>query len=187
MTINRTVIKFSVLFIITSLTFIPILPGCGGKAVKRAVDFKEIEEVFLSKIKPEENISSYVFWHGENGEHQAIAPAEKTDALVVYDAKKGTRIRRFGKTGTEKSEFKRPCDITIADNILFVLERGNHRVQVLELPGLTTLGFIGTDRLKKPSSLAVYRVEHGAFYLYIVDTVESKRETNRTCPSFQCG
>ncbi len=174
MTINRIFIKYSILFIIAALTFIPLLTGCGGKTVKRAVDFKEIEETFLSKIKPEENISSYVFWHGENSEHQAITLTEKSDALVVYDAKKGTVIRRFGRTGTEKGEFKRPCDIAIADNILFVLERGNHRVQVLEVPGLTTLGFIGTDRLKKPSSLAVYRVEHGAFYLYIVDTVESK-------------
>jgi len=153
--------------------------GCGAGMISGGgspESFAPMEENFREQLLPGKNISSFAFWHGINGEHWAVAATDGSDALAVYDIKKGSLIQQFGKTGDDTSEFRNPCDVIVAEDFVFVLERRNHRVQVLGLPDFTSLGMIGGDRLKKPSKMALYRIENGAFYLYIADSQSSAGE-----------
>lgn len=145
------------------------LTGCGIKAVTegtRSEFFDSIETEFRAEVTPPGPLA---FWHSPDGNHLAVASSPDDDNIIVYDAEKKTVIERIGKPGKEPGEFKNPGDIRVVDYIAFVLDRGNHRVQALILPELKPFGIIGDDRLKNPSHMAVYRIEYGAYYLYITD------------------
>lgn len=175
MVIKKTFSNHAIILLICILCFLYLSAGCGEKAVKKgkaSQTFTNLKEAFLTEKKSRYDISSIAFWHGDNGRHRALATIENSDVLIVYDAKKGTEIKRFGKSGTEQGEFKHPCDITVVENLVFVLERGNHRVQVLKLPDFIPFGMIGAERLKNPLNLAVYFIEPGCYYLYVTDRYE---------------
>ena len=91
--------------------------GCGGRAFRRAVDKQEsarIEKAFLGGKESRDTISSLAFWHSREGQHWAITTGD-SDFLVVFDAVKGTVIKRFWKPGTEEGEFKNPADLAVVD------------------------------------------------------------------------
>lgn len=132
-----------------------------------------LTEAFLSERTENDNIDSPAFWHGPNGEHWIIATAKESDVLVVYDANSGETLRRVGGSGTAAGEFERPNGIVVIDDLAVIVERDNHRVQVLQLPEFTSLGFIGADDLKKPYGAAVIPADSGNSYrLYVTDNYE---------------
>ena len=108
----------------------------------------QIAEAWLTDRSEADNVDSPAPWHGPNGEHWVIATAKETNQLIVYDANTGKTIRKIGKEGTEAGEFNRPNGITVIDNLVLVVERDNHRIQVLQLPDFQSLGFIGAEHLK---------------------------------------
>lgn len=131
-----------------------------------------LDEAWMTERTEADNIDSPAPWHGPNGEHWIIATAKETDMLVVYDANTGKTVKRFGTEGTGPGEFDRPNGIAVIDNLVLVVERDNHRVQVLNLPEFTSLGFIGTDDLRKPYSLSLFREQSGSYMLYVTDNYE---------------
>lgn len=62
----------------------------------------------------------------------------------------------MGRPGTEPGEFGYPNGIFITGDLVFVVERDNHRIQVMRLPGFRPLGFFGLDILQRPYGVAAF-------------------------------
>jgi hypothetical protein len=70
---------------------------------------------------------------GHSGQSRDAKP--ETVARISRFTKDGKFIRSFGKLGSGPAEFRTPHDIAIDQGRLFVADRGNHRIQVLDLEG----------------------------------------------------
>jgi len=71
---------------------------------------------------------------GHSGQGEKATP--DTVARISRFTKDGKFLGSFGKWGSEPGEFKTPHDITLdADGRLFVADRGNMRIQILEQDG----------------------------------------------------
>jgi len=160
-----------------------VLAGCAAKAInpeKLRARNDSVESAFLAEHKGKIGDAPVAFWHGPEDSHLAIAVRENDNDIEVFDAETGISVKRIGTTGSKPLQFSRPCGITVADNMCFVVERGNHRVQVLRLPDFTGFGMIGADRLASPTNVAVFPVEFGSYYVYVADRyVSSPRDENQ--------
>jgi len=71
---------------------------------------------------------------GHSGQAPKAEPG--TVARISQFTKDGKFIRSFGRLGSGPAEFRTPHDIAIDDKgRLFVADRGNHRIQILDLEG----------------------------------------------------
>ncbi|OJH79298.1 MAG: phytase [Stenotrophomonas maltophilia] len=128
-----------------------------------------IAEAFLTPMTPADNIDSPASWQAPDGKTWLIATAKATDKLVVYDGSNGQHLRDVGSTGTGLGQFDRPNGIAVIDDLLWIVERDNHRVQVLSLPDFTPLATFGADDLRKPYGLWVDRRADG-YSVYVTDS-----------------
>lgn len=132
-----------------------------------------IKESFQTERNEADNIDSPSVWHGGDDQNWLISTAKEGNALVVNDASNGRFIKRIGTTGTAAGLFKRPNGIFVIDSLALIVERDNHRVQVMTLPDFKTLEFIGDSLLIRPYGLFVYKMESGKYSLYVTDCYES--------------
>lgn len=158
---------------LTAVLSVVLTAGCGAAVKKSPMNTRAAEEAFIAGMSVKPDVSSLSFWQGEDGSFWAFSPDTQAGSVIIYDASKKAELKRFGKPGKDKGQFDRPVDTVVVDNLLFVLEEGNSRVQVFHLPDLESFGFIGEDRLSNPKHLALYRIEHGAFYMYVADSKKS--------------
>lgn len=149
------------------------LTGCSSVAERSTTAGREIpviDEVFVTALTPDHNIDSPAAWTAPNGAVQVIATAKATDVLVVYDGATGATLRQVGSTGTAPGQFDRPNGVAVVDDLLFVVERDNRRVQVMSLPDFQPLAIFGSDELVKPYGLWVRETGQGAYELYVSDS-----------------
>lgn len=133
-----------------------------------------IKEDFVSKWNENDNVDSPAFY--QNGEDEwIIATMKESDGLIIYDANDGSTIKKIGKSGAGEVEFERPNGIWVINDLALIVERDNHRVQVLSLPDFKFLGFIGADKLIRPYGLCVFEYENG-YELYVTDQYETEDE-----------
>lgn len=164
----RGMVKSTAAVCVSLMVVVMMLVGCGGmKTSFPSADYTKMENEFGAS----HGNNAFSFWHGLDGGHRAIGI--DGDALVIHDLDSG-ESKRFGKTGDGKGEFSHPSAIAVEDDLLFVLEQGNRRIQVLHLPDLESFGFFGEEQLRDPSALALYRIENASFYLYVADTFNNK-------------
>ncbi|NIJ69705.1 phytase [Xanthomonas sp. 60] len=128
-----------------------------------------VAEAFLSPMTPKDNIDSPAAWQAPDGSTWLIATAKATDKLVVYDGSTGRHIRDIGSAGAGLGQFDRPNGIAVTDDLLWIVERDNHRVQVFSLPDFTPLAVFGADDLRKPYGLWVDTRE-GRYSVYVTDS-----------------
>jgi 3-phytase len=128
-----------------------------------------IAEAFLTSMTPADNIDSPASWQAPDGKTWLIATAKATDKLVVYDGSTGQHLRDVGSAGTGLGQFDRPNGIAVTDDLLWIVERDNHRVQVLSLPDFAPLATFGADDLRKPYGLWVDRRADG-YSVYVTDS-----------------
>ncbi len=114
-----------------------------------------VQESLLTPMTPQDNVDSPATWHAPDGKVLLLATAKKSDRLMVYDGVTGASLRTVGNTGSGAGQFNRPNGIAVAGNLALVVERDNHRVQVLALPDMKSLGSFGADELLKPYGLWV--------------------------------
>ena len=133
-----------------------------------ATDAVQVREAFATPMTPEDNIDSVASWTAPDGQVLLLATAKSTHRLVVYDGATGAFVRHVGGQGAGPGQFDRPNGIAIADDLAFVVERDNRRVQVLRLPGMETVAMFGDDVLELPYGLWVDRVDDG-YALYVTD------------------
>ena len=127
-----------------------------------------VREAFASPMTPEDNIDSVASWTAPDGSVLVLATAKATDRLVVYDGFTGDFVRHVGGPGAGAGEFDRPNGIAIADDLAFVVERDNRRVQVLRLPGMESVATFGDDVLELPYGIWV-NAHGGQYELYVTD------------------
>ncbi len=127
-----------------------------------------VNEAFATPMTPDDNIDSVASWSSPDGDVLVLATAKSTHRLVVYDGFTGEFVRHVGEPGAGRGEFDRPNGIAVADDLAFVVERDNRRVQVLQLPGMETVAMFGSDVLELPYGLWVHAVGDG-YELYVTD------------------
>ncbi len=158
-----------------------VLAGCGervavgptpdagvGVPASGTRDIPEVQEAFLTPMTPEDNIDSPTSWTTADGQRWLIATAKTTDKLVVYDGQTGAHLRDVGKKGREAGQFGRPNGIAVVDNLVFVVERDNHRVQVLSLPDFAPVLSFAAAQLRKPYGLWINKTG-GGYQVYVTD------------------
>ena len=131
-----------------------------------------VAEAFLTPMTPADNIDSPASWTSPEGQVWLIATAKATDKLVVYDGQTGAHLRDVGSTGAGPGQFDRPNGIAVVDDLVLIVERDNHRVQVLQLPSFTPLGTFAADDLRKPYGLWVNKQASG-YDVYVTDSYDA--------------
>lgn len=112
-----------------------------------------VPEALVSQPSPDDELDSLAVWRRPDGGTWLIATAKSSHRLVVFDADTGERVRVVGGKGTAPGQFKRPNGIAVLGDRVFVVERDNHRVQVLSLPDFQPLGSFGERELRSPYGL----------------------------------
>jgi 3-phytase len=131
-----------------------------------------IPAVFQTPHDESVNIDSPAVWHGPDGQHWLLATAKSTDEIYVYDAADGSLIMKTGGTGNAPGRFRRPNGIAVFNHVLLVVERDNHRVQVLTLPGLKPLGSFA-ERTLRPYGIALYAEDANTVIAAVTDNYET--------------
>ena len=129
-----------------------------------------VPESFVSAETPAEELDSVAAWTAPDGRTLAIVTGKSTHRLDVYDGDSGERLREVGEEGSAPGQFDRPNGIAVADDKLFVVERDNHRVQVLSLPDFKPVGFFGEQELRSPYGLWINATEPGELEVYVTDS-----------------
>ena len=127
-----------------------------------------VPEAFATPMTPEDNIDSVASWTAPDGQVLVLATAKSTHRLVGYDGFSGAFARHVGERGAGAGQFDRPNGIAIADDLVFVVERDNRRVQVLRLPGMETVAMFGADVLELPYGIWVNETGDG-YEVYVTD------------------
>lgn len=139
-------------------------------------DAQTVKEAWASPFHEPDNIDSVAFWHGEHDGATVswvMATGKESHDLVVYDANNGSIVRRVGGPGAEAGQFQRPNGIMVHGDLALVVERDNHRIQVLGLPGFETRALVGADVLRRPYGLTVTEDEPGVLEVYVTDNYET--------------
>lgn len=140
------------------------LPACWQTASEHVV----IQETFMTQGDKHNDIDSPAVWHGPEGQHWLIATSKSANKLFVYDAATGNFIATVGSEGTGPGQFKRPNGIAVVDDLVFVVERDNKRMQILDLPTMRVCGITHGD-LQWPYGIAVVPSGLRTYDVYITD------------------
>ena len=133
-----------------------------------AAEAVTVPETFATPMTPDDNIDSIASWTAPDGQVLLLATAKSTHRLVVYDGATGAFVRHVGERGAGAGQFDRPNGIAVVDDLAFVVERDNRRVQVLRLPGMQTVARFGAEVLGLPYGLWVNEVD-GGYEIYVTD------------------
>lgn len=151
-------------------------------AVVPAPSVATVPEAYVSAASPEEELDSLATWPADQGNTWLIATGKSSHRLVVYDADSGERLLESGTEGSAPGQFDRPNGIAVYGDHLFVVERDNHRVQVLSLPELTTLGTFGETELRSPYGIWLHETEPGELEVYITDSFQYGKKFDEVPP-----
>jgi len=120
-----------------------------------------INTKWITEYNKSDNIDSIALW-----DKNIFVTSKSSNNIHVYDLD-GYLIGKFGE-----DVLKRPNGIIALQNILFVVERDNHRVHMFSLPDLKSIGIIGEDVLKYPYGITGYY--DGNFIIYVTDQKDLK-------------
>jgi 3-phytase len=134
-----------------------------------------LKEAFTTLRDESDNVDSPALWHGENGQNWLLATAKEGNVVIVYDAATGEKITQFGQLGNSQGELNRPNGIAVIDNYAVIVERDNHRIQIISLPDFISLGTFGESFLRLPYGLTIDQFE-GKYHLYVTDNYETPEE-----------
>jgi 3-phytase len=151
------------------------IAGCAGREAPEAA-IPTVPVVFTTARDTADDIDSPAVWHGQAGQHWLLATAKATDVIVIADAADGTLLSRFGSEGRALGQLDRPNGIAVADDLLWVVERDNRRVQVFELPSLESLGTFGDVDLRKPYGIAIAPQGDSRYTVWITDDYEFQED-----------
>ena len=145
-------------------------------------DSVPVPEAFLSTDMPEHEIDSVASWTTPEGHTWLIATGKESHQLVVFDGDDGEYRLVFGKRGDGPGQFNRPNGIAVFADLVFVVERDNHRVQVLRLPDFEPVAMIGQDVLRSPYGLWLNETAPGELQLLVTDSFMADYRTETLPP-----
>lgn len=129
-----------------------------------------VPERYITPSLPAEEMDSLATWTAADGMPWVIATAKSTHRLLVFNGSTGALLREVGGKGKPLGRFDRPNGIAVAGNRVFVVERDNHRVQVLSLPDFTPVGSFGADVLRAPYGIWLQETEPNEWRAYVTDS-----------------
>ena len=141
-----------------------------------------VPEAFVTAPLPQHEIDSVAAWSTPSGATWLIATGKETNQLVVYDGDSGALLRTVGATGAAPGRFLRPNGIAVYADLAFVVERDNHRVQVLRLPGFESVSLIGAEQLRSPYGLWLNETEPGQLEMLVTDSFMADYRTETVPP-----
>lgn len=142
-------------------------PGGDGHAATT------VAEAFVTALSPVDNIDSIATWTSPEGNTWLIATAKDSGHLIVFDGDSGRQLRVVGAQGAAPGQFSRPNGIAVFGDLVFVVERDNHRVQVMELPQFTPLATFGEAELLKPYGLWLREIAPNEFEVLVTDSYQT--------------
>ena len=128
-----------------------------------------VPERYVSQSEADVELDSLATWPTPDGHTWLIVTAKASHELVVFDADSGQLLRKVGGKGALPGEFSRPNGITVQGNHVLVVERDNHRVQVLSLPDFTPEGMFGEKQLRSPYGIWIDDAGADAYEVYVTD------------------
>jgi 3-phytase len=128
-----------------------------------------VHEAFVTPLTPEDNVDSPALWRSPSGEAVLLATAKKTSRLMRYDGDTGAAMGVVGTAGAGIGQFERPNGIFVVDDLVFVVERDNRRVQVLSAPDFRAIGSFGTRELKQPYGIWLRAEGKGRYDVLVSD------------------
>jgi 3-phytase len=131
-----------------------------------------VRESFVTALSPVDNIDSIATWITPEGGVWVIATAKDSARLIVFDGDTGATLRSVGEPGDAPGQFLRPNGIAVYGDFAFVVERDNHRVQVLRLPDFTPAGIFGAPDLLKPYGLWLHESAPGELQVDVTDSYQ---------------
>ncbi len=154
-----------------------LMTGCDSGTTESAGDAAEpsvvIAERWMSPRNEDDNVDSVALWRKSADENLVFATAKSTDVILVLDARNGQQIDRIGGTGNAPGRLLRPNAVAVADDLLWIVERDNRRLQVLSLPDYQPLLLTGSDVLTKPYGLWVQSLDDG-WRVFVTDSYETE-------------
>jgi 3-phytase len=146
------------------------LAGCGGGGEPPPIPSPVIiEEAWRSPEMVAANLDSPAVAQSQGW---LVTTAKGTHQLVVFDAATGEVVRLVGGPGAGPGEFQRPNGVAVFDDLVFVVERDNRRVQVLRLPDFEPVTTFGEEELERPYGIAVDTTEPAHLGVYVTDMFE---------------
>lgn len=143
-----------------------LLSSCGAN--KSHEEVCEAKEYFVTERRASLNVDSVAIWHGAAGQHWLVSTAKEGHVLPVYDATTGEFIKDIGKAGNRQGQLQRPNGIAILDDLVFVVERDNKRMQVFSLPEGISLG-VTDGIMQRPYGIAVMPGDAQDYIIYVTD------------------
>lgn len=171
-TLTRAATALAITLLAACSATLPPREGAPATTTVPAPQMQTVTESYVSAESPEDELDSLATWPSADGRTWLIASAKSTHRVVVYDADSGERLRDFGSEGTAPGQFYRPNGIAVFGDHLFVVERDNHRVQVLSLPSLDVVGTFGEQELRSPYGLWLHETEPGELEVYVTDSFQ---------------
>lgn len=133
----------------------------------------QVAEAWRSPADPEDNLDSVAVWQGPGGRRWVVGTGKATDRLTVHDLETGALVRHVGGPGTGPGQLSRPNGLAVSGDLLFVVERDNHRIQVFRLPGFEPAGWFGESTLRKPYGLTILEQGNGRLDLWVTDDFDA--------------
>ncbi|TZF91745.1 phytase [Cognatilysobacter lacus] len=147
----------------------PAAPPAAAAPEPVVPDAVTVGERFVTEENVADELDSPATWTAEDGRAQVIVTAKSTHPLVVFDGDSGERLRDVGEKGEAAGRFERPGGIAVQGDLAFVVDRDNHRVQVLSLPTLTPVATFGESDLRAPYGIWANESEPGDLDVYVTD------------------
>lgn len=137
-----------------------------------------VTEAFVTASTENDNIDSPAAWRAPDGKTWLFATAKEGPGLTLYDGDTGETWRSYGTEGDAPGQFRRVNGISIVDDLLFVVERDNHRVQVLSLPSLAPISAFGAKDLTQPYGLWVRKRDGQVYEVLVTDAYMAGKRAN---------
>lgn len=141
-----------------------------------------VPEAFMTPPMLEHEIDSVAAWKAPDGDTWLVATGKETSQLVVYDGDTGAVMRTVGTPGEGPGQFNRPNGIAIHGDLVFVVERENKRVQVMQLPDFRTVALFGQGELLTPYGLWLHETAPGELELLVTDSFMADFRTELVPP-----
>jgi 3-phytase len=145
-------------------------PATPAAPVATAPNVITVRERYVSVETPADELDSLATWTTDDGRTWVIATGKSSHKLAVYDGDSGERLREVGGEGNGPGQFYRPNGIAVFGDNVFVVERDNHRVQVLSLPDFKVVGTFGEKELRSPYGIWLDEAEPGELSVYVTDS-----------------
>lgn len=108
-----------------------------------------VAETWLSVADTMWDLDTPALWaRGDTG--LVLVTGKGSHDIRVFDLQTGEARSAIGSQGEALGQFNRPNAVLVHRDLAFVIERDNHRVQILRMPTGTPVGSFGEGELQQP-------------------------------------